>query len=84
MLLATDGRPLISTTEAHKRSGLSRDHIGLLIRRGILAATRVGNYWLIYEESLEQFSRHTTQAWPQRPTNSQKRRSAPDYPAKPL
>lgn len=55
MNLAAGGRPLISTTEAHQRSGLSRDHISLLIRRGVLDATKVGNYWLIYEDSFERF-----------------------------
>ncbi len=55
MLISPDGRPLISTTEAHERSGLSRDHIGLLIRRGIVEAMKVGNYWLIFEESFQRY-----------------------------
>jgi excisionase family DNA binding protein len=55
MQLAADGRTLISTTEAHQRSGLSRDHISLMVRRGILDAAKIGNYWLIYEDSFERF-----------------------------
>jgi excisionase family DNA binding protein len=55
MLLAPDGRTLLSTIEAHERSGLSQDHIGLLVRRGAIEATKVGNYWLIYEDSLQRY-----------------------------
>lgn len=55
MFAASDGRKLISTTEAHQRSGLSRDHIGLMIRRGQIEATKVGSYWFLYADSFEQF-----------------------------
>lgn len=55
MLISTDGRKLLSTSEAHNRSGLSRDHIGLMIRRGQISAMKVGNYWFIYEESLNSY-----------------------------
>lgn len=55
MLIAPDGRRLLSTTEAQERSGLSRDHLGLMVRRSQLEAVKIGNYWLIYEESLEHY-----------------------------
>jgi excisionase family DNA binding protein len=55
MLITTDGRALLSTTEAHERSGLSRDHLGLMIRRGRIAAMKIGNNWFIFEESLNSY-----------------------------
>jgi excisionase family DNA binding protein len=55
MLISPDGRDLLSTTEAHQISGLSRDHIGLMIRQGHIEAMKVGNYWFIFEESLKRY-----------------------------
>lgn len=55
MRLSADGRTLISTTEAHERSGLTPSYISLLVRRGLVEALRVGNYWLIYEDSFQRF-----------------------------
>ena len=55
MLSTPDGRNLLSTTEAHERSGLSRDHIALMIRRGHIAAMKVGYYWFVFEESLNHY-----------------------------
>ncbi len=55
MVLTNDGRKLLTTIEAQKRSGLSRDHISLMMRRRIIEGSKIGNYWLIYEDSLEKF-----------------------------
>lgn len=55
MLISPEGRTLLSTTEAHQLSGLSRDHIGLLIRRGQIEAMKVGNYWFIFEDSMNRY-----------------------------
>jgi len=55
MTLSADGRTLISTTEACERSGLTAGYISLIARRGLVEAIRVGNYWLIYEDSFERF-----------------------------
>jgi excisionase family DNA binding protein len=55
MLITPEGRTLLSTTEAHQRSGLSRDHISLMIRRGQIEAMKIGNYWFIYEDSLDRY-----------------------------
>jgi len=55
MLVTPEGRTLLSTTEAHQLSGLSRDHIGLMIRQGQIEAMKVGNYWLIFEDSFQRY-----------------------------
>ena len=55
MPLLIEGRSMISTTEANKRSGLSQTYICFSIRKGKIRGTKVGNYWFVDEESFEQF-----------------------------
>jgi excisionase family DNA binding protein len=55
MFVSPEGKPLLSTAEAQRRSGLTRDHISLLIRRGIIEATKIGTNWLIYEDSFNRY-----------------------------
>ena len=55
MALSMNGRPMISTTEANRRSGLSQTYICLSIRQGKIDGMKVGNYWLVDEESFERF-----------------------------
>ena len=46
---------LITTKEGAARSGYSADHIGLLLRRGILAGKKMGRDWFVYEQALNTY-----------------------------
>jgi len=50
-------REYITTPEASKRSGLSKNYLTLLLRKGTLKGFRLGSAreWFIYTDSLEQF-----------------------------
>lgn len=45
----------ITTKQAAARSGYSADHIGLLLRRGMLAGKKMGRDWFVYEQSLDRY-----------------------------
>lgn len=49
------GRAVLSSSEASTLSGLRRNHIDYLIRQGKLEAVKVGNTWLVYEDSLKRY-----------------------------
>ncbi len=66
MTLTANGRTLISTTEACARSGLTAGYISLIARRGHVEAVRVGNYWLLYEDSFERFLARPRKPGPKR------------------
>ncbi len=48
-------REYITTLEAEQRSGLSRNYLALLLRKGVLEGFRPSRDWFIYTDSLEQF-----------------------------
>jgi excisionase family DNA binding protein len=48
-------RVLLSTSEAMRMSGLSREHIQRLLRVGRLEGLKPGHDWLVYEDSLKAF-----------------------------
>jgi hypothetical protein len=48
-------RPYITTIEAEKRSGLSRNYLSILVRKGLIEGFRPGRDWFIYIDSLERF-----------------------------
>jgi hypothetical protein len=52
---AQPDREYITTIEAEKRSGLSRNYLALLLRKGVLEGFRPSRDWFIYIDSLEQF-----------------------------
>jgi excisionase family DNA binding protein len=66
MPLSADGRTLISTSEACRRSGLTPGYLSLVARRGQIEAIRVGNYWLLYEDSFERFLAQPRKPGPKR------------------
>jgi len=45
-------RVLLSTSEAIKKSGLSRVHIQRLLRNSQLDGVKLGHDWLVFEDSL--------------------------------
>lgn len=59
----------LSTTQAAERLGVTRQHVGLLIRRGEIKAQQVGRNWIIDERSLEAFERRERPG-PGRPANA--------------
>lgn len=48
-------REYITTLEAERRSGLSRNYLALLLRKGVLEGFRPSRDWFIYTDSLERF-----------------------------
>jgi len=51
-----EGRPVLTTAEASKKSGLSRDYILHLISIGRIEGARPwGREWMVYEDSLMTF-----------------------------
>jgi hypothetical protein len=52
----TTHRQELSTLEASQRSGLSRNHITLLLRQGKLEGRNFGHrLWTVYADSLERY-----------------------------
>jgi hypothetical protein len=60
-------RAYITTIEAEKRSGLSRNYLALLLRRGALEGFRPSRDWFIYTDSLEQFLSQPRKSGPKGP-----------------
>jgi excisionase family DNA binding protein len=51
-----DGRQVLTTAEASKKSGLSRDYILRLLSIGRIEGARLwGREWMVYEDSLQAF-----------------------------
>ena len=48
-------RVLVSTAEACKVSGFSREYIARLLREGRIEGVKLGHDWLVYEDSLTTF-----------------------------
>ena len=48
-------RKLLSISEAAQTCDLSHTYLGLLARQGIIEGIKVGNMWLIYDDSLQTF-----------------------------
>ncbi len=48
-------REKITTLEAEQRSGLSRNYLALLLRKGRLEGERPSRDWFVYVDSLDNF-----------------------------
>jgi excisionase family DNA binding protein len=48
-------RECITTPEASRRSGLSKNHLSRLLRLGTLEGIQLGREWLVYVDSLEKY-----------------------------
>ena len=55
MTSTNENREHITTLEAEQRSGLSRNYLALLLRRGKLEGFRPARDWFVYTDSLERF-----------------------------
>lgn len=60
-------REKITTIEAEQRTGLSRNYLALLLRRGKLEGERPARDWFIYVDSLENFLATTRKPGPKGP-----------------
>lgn len=65
-------REYITTLEAEQRSGLSRNYLALLLRKGALEGFRPSRDWFIYTDSLEQFLNKERKPGPKGPRAIQK------------
>jgi hypothetical protein len=48
-------RPYITTPQAAKRSGLSKNYLATLLRKGKLEGFQLARDWFVYTDSLEHF-----------------------------
>ena len=74
-------REYITTIEAEKRSGLSRNYLALLLRKGVLEGIRPSRDWFIYTESLEQFLSQPRKSGPKGPHKKISQSNADALPA---
>jgi hypothetical protein len=65
-------REYITTLEAEQRSGLSRNYLAFLLRKGVLEGFRPSRDWFIYTDSLEQFLNKERKPGPKGPRTRQK------------
>ena len=66
-------REYLTTLEAEHLSGLSRNYLALLLRRGILEGFRPSRDWFIYTDSLEKFLKTPRKSGPKGPRTRAKR-----------
>src|SRR2546421_6900164 len=64
---AKPDREYLTTLEAEHLSGLSRNYLALLLRRGVLEGFRPSRDWFIYLDSLEQFLKAPRKSGPKGP-----------------
>jgi excisionase family DNA binding protein len=71
-------REYMTTPEAARLSGLSKNYLATLLRRGKLEGFRLARDWLIYTDSLEAFLATTRKPGPKGPRkqSSQQTRSS--------
>jgi excisionase family DNA binding protein len=61
-------RVLLSTADAAKISGLSREYISRLLRRNRIEGVKLGGHdWLVYEDSLKSFIAYPRKSGPKGP-----------------
>ena len=71
-----EARPYVTTIEAEQISGLRRNYLTLLLRRGVLEGFRPSRDWFIYTDSLEQFLASERKPGPRQ--GSHRKNSAPE------
>lgn len=60
-------RVLLSTSEAMRLSGLSREHIQRLLRQKRIEGVKPGHDWLVFEDSLKAFTAQPRKTGPKGP-----------------
>jgi hypothetical protein len=65
-------REYISTTKAAHLSGLSKNYLTYLLRKGTLEGFQLSRDWLIYTDSLEHFLKTPRKSGPKGPRNKKK------------
>jgi len=74
---ASNGRVLLSTTEAMEASGFSREHIQRLLRNKKIEGVKPGHDWFVYEDSLKAFLAQPRKTGP-KPKQPQSQQSSLD------
>jgi hypothetical protein len=74
---ASNGRVLLSTTEAMEASGFSREHIQRLLRNKKVEGVKPGHDWFVYEDSLRTFLAQPRKTGP-KPKQLQSQQSSSD------
>lgn len=60
-------REYITTPEAAKRAGLSREYLTILLKKGTLEGFQLSREWFIYADSLQQFLAKPRKSGPKGP-----------------
>jgi len=55
---------LLTTLEASELVGYSQDHVGLLLRRGLIAGEKKGRDWLVSSASLLEYVKNNPKPGP--------------------
>jgi hypothetical protein len=78
--LTSEGREYLTTIEAEQVSGLRRNYLTLLLRKGKLEGFRPARDWFIYKDSLERFLANPRKPGPRQGSHRKngKQESAPD------
>jgi hypothetical protein len=69
-------RQYITTLEAEQRSGLSRNYLALLLRKGTVEGFRPSRDWFVYTDSLEQFLQTPRKPGPKGPRKKTRQESS--------
>ncbi len=76
----SSNRTLISTSEATRIAGLSREHIQRLLRSSVVEGLKLGHDWLVYEDSLKAYLAKPRKPGPKGPRKASSQSSSRSLP----
>jgi hypothetical protein len=74
-------RECVTTSQAVERSGLSREYLTSLLRKGSLEGFQLAREWLIYTDSLDQFLAKNRKPGPRQGSHRKKTTPKPPHTA---
>ncbi len=76
----SSNRTLISTSEATRIAGLSREHIQRLLRSSLIEGLKLCHDWLVYEDSLKAYLAKPRKPGPKGPRKASSQSSSSTPP----
>ena len=76
-------REYLTTSQAAERSGLSKNYLTQLLRKGTLEGLQVARDWLIYTDSLERFLEKPRKSGPKGPRKKKPEQENSDTTSQP-
>jgi excisionase family DNA binding protein len=71
-------REYLTTSQAAERSGLSKNYLTQLLRKGTLEGLQIARDWLIYTDSLERFLEKPRKSGPKGPRKKKPEQESSD------